>query len=446
MSTAISKQQIRSLEAEFNKSPKCKLARNAATRAEIRRIGTNWDRVSRINYHFSHTITNEMPITSQKKTGRCWLFAATNLLRIKVARKYKLDKFELSQSYLYFWDKLEKANFFLESIIETADEPYESRIVMYLLAAPMQDGGQWHMFTNLVAKYGVVPQEVYPDSECCLDSGEMNYILTVTLRDQAVELRSMIAKKKNSDAVQAEKERMLGDIYRILSIHMGTPPTTFDWEFRDKDKKYHSFPKLTPSSFFQKHVKCNLDDYICLVHSPRKQITPYNKTHTIQYLGNVIEGIPIKYVNVHMDEFRAATLKSLLHDEPVWFGCDVGKRLQRDLGVMDLDLFDYQLLYDVTHKMTKEMRMLAGESQMTHAMLFTGVNLQGDKPQKWKVENSWGDKLGDKGYFIMTDDWFDEYMFEVAIHKKYLTKTILEINKEEPIVLPPWDPLGALAH
>ena len=237
---------------------------------------------------------------------------------------------------------------------------------------------------------------------------------------------------------------MVEEIYKMLSLHMGTPPAEFDWEFQDKEKKFHAYRGLTPHTFYHNHVKVNLNDYVCLVHSPR-EITPYHKTFTVKFLGNVIEGAPILYLNVPVEEMKRATIKSLKDNEPVWFGCDVGKSFARDLGIMDTKLYDLDLVYDAPFQTTKEMRMNYGESQMTHAMLFTGVNLIDDKPTRWRVENSWGDKVGKKGFFIMTDDWFDEYMFEVAIHKKYLPKELLKLLDLPPFPLEPWDPLGALA-
>ena len=445
MAAGIGKQRIKHIQDEFDRSLRYRVARNAATRSDVKSIAMNWDRFSLINHHFSNTITNELPATNQTLSGRCWLFAATNLLRIQIARRYKLEKFELSQNYLYFWDKFEKANFFLENMIETADEAYESRIVSHLMTSPVDDGGQWHMFVNLIDKYGLVPQNVYPDTQACANSSEMVYILTLKLRQDATYLRSLVNQGVQKKELQKVKETLLEEVYRILAIHLGPPPTTFDWEFEDKNKKFHSFRKLTPHTFVKNYVRSHLDDFVCLVHSPRKSVTPYNRTYTIEYLGNVIEGTPIKYVNVKMSDFKQATMKMLLDDEPVWFGCDVGKMFHRDLGIMDLKLFDYDLLYDCEFKLSKELRMRSQESLMTHAMLFTGVNVHDGKPLKWKVENSWGDKKGNKGYYIMTDDWFDEYMFEVAIHKKYLPKKILEIEALSPTPLPPWDPLGSLA-
>ncbi len=423
-------------------TPRYRLARNALSRTNLADAALSWDHYRTINHSFSHKVPTELKITAQKQSGRCWLFAATNLLRLKVANKYKLNNFEFSQSYLFFWDKFEKANYFLESVIETADQPLDSRLVMHIFSAPLDDGGQWHMFVSLVDKYGMVPQSVYPDSSGCCNSREINQTIIQRLREFGAILRANYKKKPSE--LRKMKERMMEEIYRMLAVHLGTPPQNFNWEFHDKNKKFYGFRDLTPKSFYEKHVKVNLDDYVCLVHSPRTT-TPYYKSYTVDFLGNVIEGKEILYVNVPIEEMKKACIKTIKDKEPVWFGCDVGKYLHRDLGVMDLDLFDYDLLYDTKFKSTKEERMNHGASMMTHAMLFTGVNLVGDNPDKWRVENSWGKDYGDKGYYIMTDDWYDEYMFEVAIEKKHLSKKILDTLKREPIPLPPWDPLGALA-
>ena len=423
-------------------TPRYKLARNALTRSKKKDVVVDWDRYTVINHNFSHKVPTELKITSQKQSGRCWLFAATNVLRLKMANRYKLDKFEFSQSYLFFWDKFEKANFFLESIIETAEEPVDSRLVMHLLSKPLEDGGQWHMFVSLVEKYGLVPQDVFKDSCACTLSNEVNQTVIEFLRECASILR--LNHKKKPSELRKLKEDMMEKVYRMLAIHIGTPPTRFDWEFQDKNKKFHAYRNLTPKEFHEKFVKVNLDDYVCLVHTPRKS-TPMNKTYTVEYLGNVVEGKQIKYINVPIEEMKKACVKTIKDKEPVWFGCDVGKYLHRELGVMDQELFDYSLVYDVEFNSTKEERMNYGSSMMTHAMVFTGVNLVNDQPDRWRVENSWGEDSGDKGYYIMTDDWFDEFMFEVAIEKKYLPKKILDLLDLEPIPLKPWDPMGALA-
>lgn len=441
MKSAISLTKIEQMKKSFQKSTKYRALQNALSRNEVKKIALNWDRYATISHTFSHVVTNELPITAQSQSGRCWLFAALNLLRIHLARKHKLDNFEFSQSYLYFWDKLEKANYFFQSVIETAKEPFDDRLVSCLFDSGFlfQDGGQWHMATNLIHKYGLIPQSVYPDNEACLNSREFNMIMKMKLRECGIALREL----SKAEALKA-KEQMIEEIYRMLSLHMGTPPIHFNWEFQDKSKKFHSYLDLTPHSFYKNHVKVDLRDFVCLVHSPRKS-TPYHKTFTVKYLGNVIEGEPILYLNVPIKEMKEAAIKSIKDDEPVWFGCEVSKFLHKELGVMDLNLYDFDLLYDVPFCTTKEMRMNYRESQMTHAMLFTGVHLVNDKPTKWRVENSWGDKYGKKGYFLMTDDWFDEYMFEIAVHKKYLPKKLQGLLSHSPIPLEPWDPLGALA-
>jgi bleomycin hydrolase len=444
MGKEVSKEKLKLYRSEFEGSKRNRLAQNAALRTSLKQITLNSERFSKINHSFSVLVPDELPIAIQKKSGRCWLFAALNLLRIDFARRHKLKKFEFSQNYLFFCDKFEKANYFYESIIESAKESVDSRLICHLLAHPVQDGGQWHMFVGLIQKYGIVPQTAFPDTEACFDSLELNYILTLKLRKDAYHLRTMIEKGAKKAQVDKEKDRMLEEVHRILCIHLGTPPTKFDWEAQNTEKKFIGEYGVTPLEFFKHHIKYPIEEYVCLVHSPRKS-TPLNKTYTIEHLGSAIEGPPILYVNVTTEEMRQATIKSLKAKEPVWFGCDVGKMSHRTLGVMDLKLYDFTALYDVDFSIDKAVRMNYGESQMTHAMLFTGVNLVDEKPTRWRVENSWAKDMGEDGYFIMSDDWFDEYMFEVAINPKYLPKNILELAKQKPTPLPPWDPLGALA-
>ncbi len=441
-SKGIKQETTKTFRKNFLDDPKNRMARNALSRSKLQDVALNWDSFREINHSFSHVVKKELKVTNQKKSGRCWLFAATNILRLKVANHYKLEEFELSQSYLYFWDKFEKANFFLESVIETKDEAFDSRIVMHIFSKPLDDGGQWHMFVSIVEKYGIVPQSVYPDSSGCFDSTEISKTIVEKLREFGSILRES---KLNAAQLNSLKEKMMEEVYRMLSIHLGTPPTNFDWEFKNKEKKFTAFRDLTPKTFFKNHVKVNLNDYVCLVHSPRKT-TPYYKTYTVDFLGNVVDGKEIFYVNVPIDVMKSACVKVLKEKEAIWFGCDVGKYLHQALGVMNEELFDYNLIYNTEFKMTKEERMNYGSSMMTHAMVFTGVNLVDGKPNRWRVENSWGDTTGEKGYYIMSDAWFDEYMFEVAIEKKDLPKKVLDLLGKKPIHLAPWDPLGSLAR
>jgi len=344
-----------------------------------------------------------------------------------------------------FCDKLEKSNYFLESIIKTAEEPRDGRLVMHLLTDPIQDGGQWHMFTNLIEKYGVLPQSEMPESYQSSQSLRMNRMITRKMREFAKDIRSAHAAGIDDKELMAMKEDMLGTVYQMLTISLGTPPDTFDWQIRDKDKKFYRFENLTPKTFFKEHVGLNLNEYVCLIHCPMSD-KKFNEVYTVDYLGNVIEGKKILYLNLPSERLKAATASSIKDDHPVWFGCDVGKHFHRNLGVMDMDIFDYELFYSTDFSMSKADRLEYGDSQMTHAMLFTGVDLdEKGFSKKWRVENSWGDKRGDEGYDIMTNSWFDEYTYEVVVHKNYITKDEWAIYQKEPVHLLPWDPMGALA-
>ena len=429
---------------KFKSDPQARISMNAATRTDVRRVAMNWESFREIDHTFSNKVTGEMKATSQKRSGRCWGFAGLNLLRIYLGRKYKIKDFEFSQNYFMFYDKLEKANYFLENIIETSDKSTDSRLIMHLLDSPIQDGGQWDMFVNLLMKYGTVPKKVMAESYHSSNSAQMNKLITRKLREFAKDLRTAISNGKSKSQVSKMKDEMLSEIYQMLCISLGTPPETFDWSIRDKKDKFHRFTDLTPQKFFKKHVDIDLNDFVCLINDPRP-FTDYNKTYTVDYLGNVYGGNIIRYLNLENEELKKYTIKSIKADDPVWFGCDVGKFFTRQFGVMDTSLFEFDKFYGTSFGMSKSERLEYGDSVMTHAMLFTGVDLKNNKPVKWRVENSWGPDHGEKGFDIMTDPWFDQFMYEVVIHKKHLTKKLIDMYKAEPISLPPWDPMGSLA-
>ena len=434
---------------EFRKStdanPQVRLARNAAVRGDVMDLAMDWEAFRRIDHTFSDIVTGQMKVTNQKSSGRCWGFAGLNLFRIYLGRKYNLKKFEFSQNYFIFCDKLEKSNYFLENIIKTADEPLDGRLVMHLLTDPIQDGGQWHMFVNLIEKYGVLPQTEMPESFQSSQSMRMNRMITRKLRGFANDLRVAYEKGADTKKLRVMKEDMLRTIYQMLTICLGSPPEKFEWQIRDKDKKFHRFEKLNPKQFYKEHVGLDLNDYVCLINCPMSD-KAYNEIYTVDYLGNVVEGSIIRYLNLPSKRLKEVAAASIKDDHPVWFGCDVGKYFHRNLGVMDMDIFDFELFYSTDFPMTKTDRLEFGDSQMTHAMLFTGVDLDGrGHPRKWQVENSWGEKRSDKGYDIMTDSWFDEYNYEVVVYKDYITKDEFSLYQKDPVVLPPWDPMGALA-
>lgn len=383
-------------------------------------------------------------VSNQKQSGRCWMFAALNTFRHRMLNQFDLKEFELSQNYTFFWDKYEKANYFYENILATADQDLTSRKVAFLLQVPQQDGGQWDMIVSIFQKYGVVPKSVMPESNNSSSSRELNTYLNKKLRKDASVLRQLVAEEKSAEEIQAVKAEMLQDVYNFLAISLGTPPEAFDFEYRDENQEYHLDRELTPQSFFEKYVGVNLDDYVSIINAPTTD-KPYNKSYTVEMLGNVVGGKEVKYLNLDMDSFKKLAIAQLEQGESVWFGCDVGQSSTRDSGIMALDAYDVDDLFDVEFEMSKADRLDYGESLMTHAMVLTGVDLIDGEPTKWKVENSWGEKVGKKGFFVASDAWMDEFTYQIVVRKDLLTADQLAAFDAAPTVLKPWDPMGALA-
>jgi bleomycin hydrolase len=443
MKQAIQNEDIERFSASFNRDPKNLLALNAVTENGIAAVALSRKEVDRINYTFSHLI--ESPeATNQESSGRCWLFSGLSFLSLEAMKKLNLQTFELSEAYQMFWDKLEKANFFLESIIETKDEPLDSMLMLSLLSDPLPDGGQWDMFVNLVEKYGVVPKSFMPETDSSSNSDPMNTLLAAKLREYAKLLREMYARGSSVQKLRKLKGELLEEFYRMLTIHLGKPPRNFYWEWRDKDNIFHRHGNTTPKEFYKEYVNVSLDDLFCLINAPNK---PYNKLYAVQYLGNVFEGRPVRYLNVDMPTLKKAAVEMIKDNHAVWFGCDVGQMLETEMGAMDLNVYNYKLVYGTDFKLDKAGRLDYRNSEMTHAMVLTGVDLDDKgKPIKWRVENSWGAKIGDRGYMCMMDEWFDEYLYEITVRKKYLSPELLKVLKTKPIILPPWDPMGTLAR
>ncbi len=434
---------LKTFRNDFGNSPPREVIKNAIIKNGLPAVAINNDVLTNMQYTFSDEIETGK-ITSQKKSGRCWMFAGLNLFRQIIAVKYKIKDFELSQNYLMFYDKLEKANFFLENILLTLKEDNYSRLLMWLLNNPVQDGGQWDMFTNLVKKYGVVPKYQMPETYHSGNSYMMNVILTGKLREYAVKLRGHSDKGETTIQLRELKQQQLSEFYRLLVFFLGNPPEKFDFEYKDDDKAYHIDKDLTPVAFFNKYTAFDLDDYVSIINAPTPD-KPFNRTYTVDFLGNVNGGKKVLYLNVDIETLKQLTLKQLQDNEPVWFGCDVMKLSDKDSGIMDTRLYLYEEALDTPFRLSKSDRLLYGDSQLTHAMVFTGVNLSDGIPNRWKVENSWGEELGQKGFFVMSDKWFDDYTFQVIIQKKYLTENLRIQLEKDPIVLPPWDPMGSVA-
>ena len=428
----------------FEENAKYRAIENAITHnGLLKSLETRQSAVNN-DYAFSIDLTKD-EVSNQKASGRCWMFAALNTFRHKLISEFKLENFELSQAHTFFWDKYEKSNWFLEQIIATASESTESRKVKFLLDTPQQDGGQWDMVVSLFEKYGVVPKSVYPESVASSNSRELNQYLNKLLRQDAQILRDLINSGADEAAVQAKKEELLQEIFNFLAMTLGLPPRQFDFAFRDKDNAYHVEKDITPQAFFEKYVGLKLSDYVSVINAPTAD-KPFGKSYTVELLGNVVGSRPVKYINLEMDRFKELAIAQLQSGETVWFGSDVGQSSDRQAGIMATNTYDFASSMDIHLTQDKAGRLDYSESLMTHAMVLTGVDLDADgKSLKWKVENSWGDKVGQKGYFVASDSWMDEYTYQIVVRKDLLTEEELKAYEAEPQVLAPWDPMGALA-
>ena len=393
---------------------------------------------------FSLDLTKDK-VSDQKASGRCWMFAALNTFRHKMIAGFQLEDFELSQAHTFFWDKYEKSNWFLEQVLATADQELTSRKVKFLLDTPQQDGGQWDMVVSLFEKYGVVPKSVYPESISSSNSRELNQILNKLLRQDAQILRELVAEGANSSELQTKKEELLQEVFNFLAMNLGLPPRQFDFSYRDKDNHFHSESGLTPLTFYQKYVDLKLEDYVSIINAPTVD-KPYGKSYTVEMLGNVVGSKPVRYLNVEMNRLKELAIAQMQAGETVWFGSDVGQSSNRKAGVMAEGMHDFTASMDIQITQDKAGRLDYSESLMTHAMVLTGVDLdENGKAKKWKVENSWGEKVGNKGYFVASDAWMDEYTYQIVVRKEFLTAAELAAYEAEPTVLSPWDPMGALA-
>ena len=393
---------------------------------------------------FSIDLTKDK-VSNQKASGRCWMFAALNTFRHKMISDFQLEDFELSQAHTFFWDKYEKSNWFLEQILATADLELTSRKVKFLLDTPQQDGGQWDMVVSLFEKYGVVPKAIYPESVSSSNSRELNQILNKLLRQDAQILRELVKDGVDPSTLQVKKGELLQEIFNFLAMNLGLPPRRFDFSYRDKENHFHSENNLTPQEFYRKYVDLHLDDYVSIINAPTAD-KPYGRSYTVEMLGNVVGSKPVRYLNVEMDRLKELAIAQMQAGETVWFGSDVGQSSNRKAGIMDEGIYDFTSSMDLHLTQDKAGRLDYSESLMTHAMVLTGVDLDEDgRSKKWKVENSWGDKVGNKGYFVASDTWMDQYTYQIVVRKEFLSAEELVAYEAEPIVLAPWDPMGALA-
>ncbi|MBR2295460.1 MAG: C1 family peptidase [Clostridiales bacterium] len=445
MNKDISFSDLKDFEAAFDGDRGNLISMNAVTSNGINASAKSVGSMARNRFGFSVEV-EAGKVCDQKQSGRCWMFASYNVMRLEIMKKLNLENMELSQNYPLFFDKLEKANHFLENMIELIDEPLDSRVVSFLLTDPMGDGGQWDMFRSLVYKYGVVPKSVMPETRVSGCTRELDGYLTTKLREFASIFRRKHASGASGEELRRDKKEMMETIYRMLVISLGKPPVRFTWETRDKDKKFIKVEDITPQEFFKQYVGWDLDEYVTVINAPTKD-KPYNNTYTVQYLGNVVDGAyPVKYLNLPMDDLRDLAIRQLKDGNAVWFGSDVGQFSDRKGGYLTSDILRVDELFNTKFGMTKEERLDYGDSMMTHAMVITGVDLDhNDRPLRWKVENSWGEDVGEKGFYVMDDEWFGEFAFQILLQRKYLSEDQKKAFDKDPIVLKPWDPMGSLA-
>ncbi|GAA6003900.1 hypothetical protein JCM10207_006459 [Rhodosporidiobolus poonsookiae] len=454
-------------DEDFSSDPKHRLASTVLSKTNFNEALVSRAAQRKDQQVFNVKLSSEgNPVTDQKSSGRCWLFSSTNLIRILMMRKYDLEEFQLSQSYLFFYDSIAKANWFLEQMLDLGDRDLDDRTVQYFMQMPRSDGGQAAMFANLFATYGLVPQSVYPESFNSSATGKLDTLIESKLREYGIELRALVSQARDaldevatgksagekkalaSQAARKRKEEQMAEVYRILAIALGQPPKPNDpitWEYTSKsDKKYHKV-ETTPLEFYRKYCLVDMDAYVSLVNDPRNK---YSSILEVERLGNVVGGQAVKYINADIDALKSTAVRLLKQDIPVWFGCDVGKFSSSALGIMDTDLYDLEQGFGIKLGMDKATRLRTGDSAMTHAMLITAVSLdeKTGKPTKWRVENSWGATACDKGYMLMSDAWFSEFVYQIAADRKHVPKELLDVfDHGESTLLPPWDPMGALA-
>jgi len=413
---------------------------NALTVNDAKKMAVNRDIVQKHNDLFNHIVKTK-GVTDQQRSGRCWLYAGLNIMRPLVIEKYNLDEFEFSMSHLAFWDKLEKANFFLETVIELRDcEPFD-REMDYFMKDPINDGGWWRYVVALIEKYGVMPQEAMPETYSSGNTQVMNEVLEMKLRVDAARLLKMAEEKKTVQELRAAKRAMLRDIYRILVLNYGQPPEEFTYRYADKDKKVSEPKKYTPQKFYKEWVGVDLSQYVSICNDPTQ---PYGKQYRLRRVRNVVGAPDVFYVNMPIDVLKNLAVKSIVDGQPVIFYGNATRDMDRDQGIMQSGLYDYGSLYGVDLTLGKAERMKTRDGAANHAMVLIGVDIQNDKPVKWLVENSWGKTRGKNGLWTMYDKWFDDHLYCVIVKKAYVSNEVLKVFQEEPVELPPWTPMNTL--
>lgn len=437
----ISDEMLREIKQSYQGTAADRAIRNAIGGSDIRTLALNQENMQAMDTYFSNKVESK-GITNQESSGRCWLFTGLNVMRAKVIAKYGMGAFEFSQAYTFFWDQLEKSNLFLQGVIDTGSKPMDDKMVEWLFKNPLSDGGQFTGISDLVSKYGLVPKEVMPETNSSDNTTRMANLLSLKLREYGLQLRDESAKGGKVTTLEKKKTQMLGTIYRMLVLNLGVPPTEFTWTRKDTKGNPVETEMYTPMSFFKKYVNEDLtNNYVMLMNDPSRE---YYKTYEIDYDRHRYDGKNWTYVNLPVEEIKEMAIASIKDSIMMYFSCDVGKFLNTERGLLDMKNYDYESLMGTTFGMDKKQRIQTFASGSSHAMTLMAVDLdKAGKSKKWMVENSWGATKGYQGYLIMTDEWFNEYMFRLVVEKKFVTTKVLELLKQKPIRLPAWDPMFA---
>jgi len=437
---SITPDALTKIKQGYNSSdPYTKATTNALSANDAKKLTLNRENIGKTDSYFKYRVKVK-GITDQKSSGRCWMFTSLNLFRPVVIEKLKVSTFEFSENYLYFYDILEKSNLFLENAILTPDKPMDDRLVELYFKSPIDDGGVWSSFVNLVTKYGVVPKDVMPETNSSSSTSKVLSAITTKLREDGLALRRMVEEKAKSGDIRNVKLEQLSQIYRMLALNLGEPPTSFRWRYQSTDNVISPLVTYTPQEFAKQMLPdLNLEDYIMFMNDPSR---PYFKVYEIENYRNVVEGINWKYLNLPADELKAMALESIKSNEPLYASCDVGKQLNSEDGLLSLNNYDMESLYGVKFSMDKRDRILTRESSSSHGMALVGVDVdENGKTVKWQFENSWGATSGQAGYLVFTDNWFTEYVFRLVVNRKYILENTKKLLEQKPVMLPAWDPM-----
>lgn len=437
VSQELNKETLESIQSSLEMDAYTKAMQNALSNNDINKLAKKLENIDEDDHFFTYKV-DVKGITDQKSSGRCWLFTSLNMFRPKAMEVFNISSFEFSENYLYFWDLFEKSNLFLNNIIESADKAIDDRLVQWYFKSPIGDGGMWSSFANLVDKYGMIPKSAMPETHSSENTRYMLKYINLKLKEDGLRLREAAKNGQKDKVLQSMRVEMLTDIYRMLALNLGVPPGEFEWRYEDKDKKVADYATYTPLEFKEKVLgDIQVSDYVMLMNDPTR---PFDIHYEIDNYRNVEEGVNWHYVNLSNEKIKPMAIESIKNNMAIYASCDVGQQLEKTYGILDIDNFDYESVYGVSFGMNKAERIQTRSSGSSHGMALIAVDIDKDgKAQKWQFENSWGAQAGHKGYLTFTDEWFDEYMFRIVIHKDFVTPEVLKIYKTKATLLPPWD-------